>query len=127
MCLEMTALYGQVSKSVVIHAASLREFIVFGSQQESAKESFIRNYHENEYCMRVNFNCKVMLFHEFLQLSTIPKHLAALAMCHVNVSLMGNLHYRLNFDPGKTNKIFHHSSKEHVKISRTAKFACEML
>ena len=39
----------------------------------------------------------------------------------------GNLHYRLNFDPGKTNKIFHHNSKEHVKISRIAKFGGEML
>ena len=40
---------------------------------------------------------------------------------------MGDLHYRLNFDPGKTNKIFHNSSKEHVKISRIAKFGWEML
>ena len=40
---------------------------------------------------------------------------------------MGNLHYRLNFNPGKINKIFHHSSKEHVEISRIAKFGCEML
>ena len=40
---------------------------------------------------------------------------------------MGNLHYRLNFDPDKTKKIFHHSSKEHVKISRIAKFGSEML
>ena len=40
---------------------------------------------------------------------------------------MGNLHYRLNFDPGKTNKIFHHSSKKQVEISRTAKFGCKML
>ena len=39
----------------------------------------------------------------------------------------GNLHYRLNFDPDKTNKIFYHGLKEHVKISRTAKFGCEML
>ena len=30
---------------------------------------------------------------------------------------MDNLHYRLNFDPGKTNKIFCDSSKEHVEIS----------
>ena len=29
---------------------------------------------------------------------------------------MGNLHYRLNFDPGKMSEIFHHSSKEHVKL-----------
>ena len=40
---------------------------------------------------------------------------------------MGNLHYRLNFDPGKTNKTFYHSLKEHVKISKIAKFGCEML
>ena len=40
---------------------------------------------------------------------------------------MGNLHYRLNFDPGKTNKTFYHCLKEHVKISKIAKFGCEML
>ena len=40
---------------------------------------------------------------------------------------MGNLHYRLNIDQGKTNKILRHSSKEHVEISRIAKFGCEML
>jgi hypothetical protein len=35
--------------------------------------------------------------------------------------------YRLNFDPGKKNKIHHHSQKEHVKISKIAKFGCEIL
>ena len=51
-----------------------------------------------------------------------------LLFCFINqVNLMGNLHYRLNFDPGETNKIFHHSSKKYVKISRIAKFGCEML
>ena len=40
---------------------------------------------------------------------------------------MGNLHYRLNFDPGKTKKIVHHSLKEHVKMSKIAKFGSEML
>ena len=40
---------------------------------------------------------------------------------------MGNLHYRLNFDPGQRNKIFYHSLKEYVKIRRIAKFGCEML
>ena len=39
----------------------------------------------------------------------------------------GNFHYRLNFDPGMTNKIFYHSLKEHVKISKIVKFGCEML
>ena len=41
---------------------------------------------------------------------------------------MDNLHVRLNLDPGKENKIYHHhSSKEHVKISRIAKFGWQML
>ena len=40
---------------------------------------------------------------------------------------MGNLHYRANFNPGKINKIFYHSLKEHLKIGRTAKFGGEML
>ena len=32
----------------------------------------------------------------------------------------------LNFDIGKKNKIFHHSWKEHVQISKIAKFGCGM-
>ena len=42
-------------------------------------------------------------------------------------NLMGNLHYRPNFNPGEINKIFYYSSKEHLKISRIAKFGGEML
>ena len=41
--------------------------------------------------------------------------------------LMGNLHYRPNFNPAKINKIFYYSSKEHLKISRIPKFGGEML
>ena len=40
---------------------------------------------------------------------------------------MGNLHYRPNFNPGEISKIFYYSSKEHVKISRIAKFGGGML
>ena len=43
------------------------------------------------------------------------------------VLAVGNLHYSQIFDPGKTNKTFYHSLKEHVKISKIAKFGCEML
>ena len=39
----------------------------------------------------------------------------------------GNLHYRPNFNPGEINKVFYHCSKEHLKISRIAKFGGEML
>ena len=39
-----------------------------------------------------------------------------------------NLHVRLTFDLGKENKISdHHSSKEHLKISKIAKFCSQML
>ena len=44
-----------------------------------------------------------------------------------NASTMGNLHYRLNFNPGKINKILYYSSKKHLKISKIAKFGGEML
>ena len=37
------------------------------------------------------------------------------------------LHYRLNFDPGMINQIFYHSSKEHLNMSKIAKFSYEML
>jgi hypothetical protein len=40
---------------------------------------------------------------------------------------IGNSSYRQNFDLGKNNNIHHHSWKEHVKISKIAKFGCEML
>jgi hypothetical protein len=40
---------------------------------------------------------------------------------------MDDSSYRLNFDPGKKNKIHHHSQKEHIKISKIAKFGREML
>ena len=35
---------------------------------------------------------------------------------------MDNLHVRLNVDQGKKNKVFYCSSKEHLKISKIAKF-----
>jgi hypothetical protein len=38
-----------------------------------------------------------------------------------------NLHYRLNFDLDKCRQKFHHSLKEHHKISNIPKFRCEML
>ena len=31
---------------------------------------------------------------------------------------MDNLHVRQKFDRGKENKIYHHSSKEHLKITK---------
>jgi hypothetical protein len=40
---------------------------------------------------------------------------------------MDDSSYRLNFDLGKKYKIHHHSWKEHVKISKIAKFGWEML
>ena len=40
----------------------------------------------------------------------------------VNVDNMGNLHVRLMFYIGKKSKIYHHSSKEHLKICMSAKF-----
>ena len=39
---------------------------------------------------------------------------------------MDNLHVRM-FDPGKENNIHDHSSKEHFKISKIAKFSWQML
>ena len=42
-------------------------------------------------------------------------------------SAMDDLHVRLTFNIGKTNKIFYYSLKEHPKISRIAKFGGEML
>ena len=40
---------------------------------------------------------------------------------------MDNLHVRLNVDLGKENKIFYHSSKKHLKMSKIAKFGWQML
>jgi hypothetical protein len=38
-----------------------------------------------------------------------------------------HLRNRLNFDLGKSRQKFHHSLKEHHKISNIPKFRCEML
>ena len=40
--------------------------------------------------------------------------------------LIYKVHYRLNFDPDKTNEIFYHSSKEHLQISENATCPSEM-
>ena len=40
---------------------------------------------------------------------------------------MDHFHYRLNFDLNKSRQKFHHSLKEHHKISNIPKFRCEML
>ena len=39
---------------------------------------------------------------------------------------MDHLHYRLNFDLNKSRQKFHHSLKEHHKISNIPKFRCEI-
>ena len=39
-------------------------------------------------------------------------------------TIMDNLHVRLMFALSKNNKIYHHSSKEHLEISNIAKFGC---
>jgi hypothetical protein len=44
-----------------------------------------------------------------------------------NYHSMDHLHYRLNFDLNKSRQKFHHSLKEHRKISNIPKFRCEML
>jgi hypothetical protein len=41
--------------------------------------------------------------------------------------IMDHLHYRLHFDLNKSGQKFHHSLKEHHKISNIPKFRCEML
>ena len=43
------------------------------------------------------------------------------------VTLMDNLHVRLNFNVSKEKGIKHNSYKEHNEISKIAKFGCEML
>jgi hypothetical protein len=45
----------------------------------------------------------------------------------IKVSDMDYLNYRLNFDLNKSRQKFHHSLKEHHKISNIPKFRCEML
>ena len=39
---------------------------------------------------------------------------------------MENLHVRLMFDLRKENKIYHHSSKEHLKMNKIAMFGWQM-
>ena len=73
------------------------------------------------YCIAFKFRSSIFL-RNYLQFTF-----------HRNICIRGvtfrmdNLHYRLNFNPSKTNKIFYHSSKQHLKISIIAKFGCKML
>ena len=41
-------------------------------------------------------------------------------------TLIANEHYRLDFNLGKINEIFQHSWKEHLKITKIAKFGYEI-
>ena len=46
---------------------------------------------------------------------------------NIYYKIMDNFHVRLNVDLGNYNKIVYHSSKEHLKISKIAKFGYQML
>jgi hypothetical protein len=46
---------------------------------------------------------------------------------YINQHIIDNSHYRLILKLGKEMQINHHSSKEHTKMSKIAKFGCEML
>ena len=47
--------------------------------------------------------------------------------CPSLVGLIDHLRNRQNFDLNKSRQTFHHSLKEHHKISNIPKFRCEML
>jgi hypothetical protein len=44
-----------------------------------------------------------------------------------NIQLKWVIPARLNFDQGKKDEIQHHSWKERLRMSKIAKFGCEML
>jgi hypothetical protein len=46
---------------------------------------------------------------------------------NVAIFAMDDSSYRRNFDLGKKNEIHYHSWKEHFRISKIAKFVCELL
>jgi hypothetical protein len=60
------------------------------------------------------------------QLRPYGNHASELQRMVMSTS-MDHLHYRLNFDLNKSRQKFHHSLKEHHKISNIPKFRCEML
>ena len=43
------------------------------------------------------------------------------------MKIMNDSSYRRNFDLDKKNEIHYHSWKEHLKMSKIAKFGCELL
>ena len=58
------------------------------------------------------------------------KHSTSLALIDIYdkiSSAIDHLRNRLNFDLNKSRQKFHHSLKEHHKISNIPKFRCEML
>jgi hypothetical protein len=54
-------------------------------------------------------------------------HFREASQCLGRSSPMDLSPYNQNFDLGKSRQIFHHSLKEHHKISNIPKFRCEML
>ena len=55
------------------------------------------------------------------------KHVLSTIIFARIVALMDDSSYRRNFDLDKKNELHYHSWKEHLKISKIAKFGCELL
>jgi hypothetical protein len=88
---------------------------------------------EQNECGRLMFPERKDVFFEVAVRYTASKNTRIQKVCHQSprlyslVSVMDHLHYRLNFDQDKSRQKFHHSLKEHHKISNIPKFRCEML
>ena len=86
-------------------------------------------YTDKLFIININLACSVCiqrnigLFVRYLSVQTSRSVNKKLEFTSYN----GDSSYRLNFDLGKKNKIHHRSQKEHVKISKIAKFGREML
>ena len=51
-------------------------------------------------------------------------HTGIAVTCDTINELMDDSSYRLNFDQGKKNEMQHHSQKERLRMSKTAKIGC---
>jgi hypothetical protein len=98
-------------------------------EPQPVRESFHKKYHHSINVRTQRYPVgKIKIENSY----TGKKHLCYAVLARVALKgpftlAMDHLHYRLNFDLNKSRQKFHHSLKEHHKISNIPKFRCEML
>ena len=110
---EILAFFARLLHSF-LYQQPIRFTQIHGLSQSSR---FLNEILRKKFWLRNTDGCTWVILLKFPTLSAFA----------VSRNLMDHLHYRLNFDLNKSRQKFHHSLKEHHKISNIPKFRCEML